>query len=34
MMTDRSAALDLLKRALASNEATFRDGQWKPLMRL
>lgn len=30
-MTDRSAALALLKRALASNEATFRDGQWEAI---
>lgn len=30
-MTDRSAALDLLKRALARNDATFRDGQWEAI---
>lgn len=30
-MTDRSAALDLLKRALASDAATFRDGQWEAI---
>ena len=28
MITERSAALDLLKRALADDKATFRDGQW------
>ena len=31
MITDQSAALDLLKRALGSNEATFRDGQWEAI---
>lgn len=30
-MTDRSAALDLLKRALASGDATFREGQWEAI---
>ena len=28
MIAERSAALDLLKRALADDKATFRDGQW------
>ena len=31
MMTDRSAALALLKQALASEPATFRDGQWEAI---
>ena len=31
MMTDRSAGLDLLKRALASGEATFHEGQWEAI---
>ena len=31
MTIGRSAALDLLKRALASDEATFRDGQWEAI---
>ena len=30
-MTDRSAALDLLRRALADDGATFRDGQWEAI---
>lgn len=30
-MTDRSTALDLLKRALANDEATFHDGQWEAI---
>ena len=31
MATDRSTALDLLRRALATDEATFRDGQWEAI---
>jgi ATP-dependent DNA helicase RecQ len=31
MMTDRSAALDLLKRALTNDQAEFREGQWEAI---
>ena len=31
MATDRSIALDLLRRALADEEAAFRDGQWEAI---
>ncbi|WP_417814351.1 DEAD/DEAH box helicase [Thalassospira alkalitolerans] len=31
MTTDRSAALGLLKLALANDDATFRDGQWEAI---
>jgi len=31
MMTDRSAALSLLRRALADPNASFRDGQWEAI---
>lgn len=30
-MTDRSSALSLLRRALGSSSATFRDGQWEAI---
>src|SRR3954453_10321694 len=31
LATERSAALDLLRRALANGDATFRDGQWEAI---